>query len=84
MNLRDTQEIQSRRVSLTKIHAASNVKHEGLIGWEAAPPQEGESYVINLRKGRLLRTSPVVDIAETEDALLIRTLNSLYEVKYLK
>jgi hypothetical protein len=74
----------TRKVSLSKIYGMGMDRSGPLIGWECAPPKRNERYGIFLRKRKTLRTSPVEEITETHDALVIKTVNSLYEIKYLE
>jgi hypothetical protein len=71
----------SRKVSLTKVGGKGSGVGDTLIGWEIAPPKEGERYKIRFEKGKVLKTSPVQLITETNGVLCIMTANSLYEVR---
>lgn len=79
-----TEAILKRQVSLTKIGGKGTQLGETWIGWENSPPKENEPYRVHLGEGKVLRTSPVQLITETEDEFCIMTENSLYEVKILE
>ena len=78
-----TLEIASRKISLARIESVATDRKGELIGWEYAPPKKGDRYTVSLGKGRILRTSPVQDVKQSDDALLIKTVNSIYRVEYL-
>jgi hypothetical protein len=71
----------TRKVSLTKVGGKGSGVGDTLIGWEIAPPKEGERYKISFEKGKVRKTSPVQLITETNGVLCIMTANSLYEVR---
>lgn len=73
----------TRKVSLTKIGGKAEGIGETLIGWETAPPKEGEPYRVRLETAETLRTSPVKLITEADDGLTIMTKNSLYELRVI-
>jgi len=70
-----------RKVSLTKTGGKGHYYNDAVIGWETAPPKEGESYRMRLETGQVFRTSPVQLMTETDDSLTIMTKNSLYDLK---
>jgi hypothetical protein len=74
----------TRKVSLSKVGGTSNTLGDTVIGWETAPPRENEPYRIYLGNGKVLRTSPVKLITDTNDLLCIMTVNSLYEFRILE
>jgi hypothetical protein len=78
-----TAEIATRKISLSRIESVTTDQKGEVIGWEYAPPRRGERYTVSLGKGRVLRTSPVQDVKESRNALLIKTVNSIYRVEYL-
>lgn len=78
-----TREIQARRISLCRFEGKGASGQDSVLGWEYSPPTPGERYLVYLGKGRLLRTSPVKSIRESEGTVLIHTLHSVYRVKYL-
>lgn len=83
VSLTKTQQSPPRKISLTKIQNTSREKSEGgVIGWECTPPQRGDPYRIFLYDGMVLRTSPVQEIEKASDALILKTLNSIYQVVY--
>ncbi len=79
-----TSEILSQKISLTKIDSVGRDARGAVVGWESAPPREGERYTVYLGNGRLLRTSTVEDVRDTLGAFLVKTANSIYRVEYLK
>ncbi len=78
-----TAEIATRKISLARIESVATDRKGELVGWEYAPPKKGERYTVSLGRGRLLRTSPVQDVKQSDNALLIKTVNSIYRVEYL-
>jgi hypothetical protein len=74
----------SRKVSMTKSGGKTKGLGETSIGWEVAPPKEGERYRIYLENGKLRMTSRVKLIVETKDTVSIMTVNSLYDIKILE
>ena len=84
-NLNRTEEIPAWRISLTKLESIDGETKKGsVIGWEGAPPQKGRSYVIYLHEGTALKTSAVQDIQEADNAVIIKTANSVYQVEYIE
>ncbi len=83
MNTTKTLKIASRKLSFTKIDKGGNVKNECSVGWEYEPPRKGKNYSIFLGEGRVLRTSPVKDVTENFHSIIVRTKNSIYQLKYL-
>lgn len=82
--LRKTYEILTKKVMLVKINSkGEKEKNSAVVGWEFTPPEVGERYVIYLGKGRVLKTTPVMDVKETHYALMIKTSNSIYRIEYL-
>jgi hypothetical protein len=74
--------IPTRKVSLTKLdNMDSGQKRGEIIGWETSLPQKGAPYQVWLHKGLVLTTSPVQHIKQSDDVLIIRTLNSIYQVQ---
>lgn len=78
-----TREIEARRISLCRLEGEGTREQDSLLGWEYSPPTPGERYLVYLGKGRLLRTSPVKSVSESQGAIMIHTLHSVYRVKYL-
>ena len=84
-NLRETEESFGWQISLTKIEKMWMEKKEGsFIGWAAHAPKEGEPYIVLLDKSNGLKTSPVQEVQEVSNGYIIRTLNSVYQVEYIK
>jgi hypothetical protein len=84
MSYTKTYEILTKKISLSKVDTVGQVQNSAIIGWEYAPPRVGERYSVYLGRGRVLRTSPVEEIKETPYALMIKTLNSVYRIEYLR
>jgi hypothetical protein len=84
LSLVKTHEILVKKISLTRIDSIDKEQKGAVIGWEYGPPRRGERYSVYLGDGKVLRTSPVEDVKETHCALLIKTMNSVYRVEYLK
>jgi hypothetical protein len=79
-----TQELPARKISLAAVARGGGGSEEPeLVGWETAPPQEGEPYVAYLERGGIFQTSTVQEVQEAEGGILLRTRNSLYRVRYL-
>lgn len=83
-DLTGTDEVATRKVSLTRMVGPKGERVSSIIGWDIAPPVEGESYCVSLGQGRVLRTSPVKEIHKGEKTLLIKTVNSTYRIDYLE
>lgn len=84
MDLKDTSEAPTRKISMTRIYGLGEGKKEIVIGWEFAPPKKSERYAIYLGRGKIFRTSPVEEITRTEEMVFIKTANSLYQIEYVK
>jgi hypothetical protein len=82
-DLTSTQETLTQRVALTRIYGQGSELIKTIIGWEYAAPKPGERYTIYLGKGKYLRTSPVQQVINSPNTLMIKTANSLYELKYV-
>jgi hypothetical protein len=79
-----TQEVPLRRLSFRKVgELGRKVKGGGSLGWEYEAPEVGRPYKVYLEDGALFRTSTVREIERTEMGAVLRTENSLYEVRYL-
>jgi hypothetical protein len=84
MVLTKTYEILTQKVSIVKI-GGKGQRNEPLIGYEYAPPTPGGSYAIYLFKGpQIFRTSPVEEVREIYEGVMIKTRNSIYRIKYLE
>jgi hypothetical protein len=82
-NLQGTNQTPGRKVSLTKLKGKAEApKQSGVIGWEYAAPVAGQPYRILLYEGMVLRTSLVKEIRKTSSSVIIRTLNSVYQITY--
>lgn len=85
INSTGTEEIPTRKISLTKLGSEdAEPKKGGVIGWEYAPPRIGRPYLIYLYEGMVLRTSAVQDVQKANKAFIVRTLNSVYQLEYLE
>jgi len=73
-----------RKISLTKIENVGGPQKGSVIGWECAPPQQGYPYMVQLHQGAVLRTSPIQHVREGSEVVIIRTMNSVYQVAYLE
>lgn len=83
-SLAKTVEIRTKKISLTKIgNVNKEKKRGGVIGWECAPPQRGHPYSLYLYEGMVLKTSRVRDVQKTNDGVIVKTVNSVYQVIYL-
>ena len=73
-----------RKVSFRRVaELGEKVKAEDSIGWECVAPEKGLPYELQLQHGAVFRTSPIKEIEKTETGVVIRTANSIYEVRYL-
>ena len=84
MNLSLTSEIGVNEVSLVKIAENGIVSKEKVAGLEWGPPTLGLPYVIYLGKGKYLTTSAVKELKEIHNALMFKTVNSVYRIEYMK
>ncbi len=79
-----TQEMHLRKISFRRVaELGEKVKTESSIGWECLTPKKGLPYQIQLQGGAVFRTSPIREMEKTEMGVVIRTANSIYEVRYL-
>jgi hypothetical protein len=71
-----------RRVKITKLLGKEiDIKlRSTFVGFEVMPPEEGKGYRLALDDGRMLHTSPVVQVMPR----FIETQNSLYELEILE
>jgi hypothetical protein len=80
-----TQEMHLRKISFRRVaELGEKVKTESSIGWECLTPRKGLPYQIQLQNGAIFRTSPIREMEKTEIGVVIRTANSIYEVRYLQ
>ena len=80
-----TEQGARQKISLTKIENVGREPQKGsVIGWECAPPQQGYPYMVQLHQGAVLRTSPIQQVREGSGVVIIRTMNSVYQVAYLE
>jgi hypothetical protein len=84
MNFGKTYEFLLQKVCLQKVSNNGKNKNLMIIGCEYGPPRVGKPYVIHVGKENVFKTTPVKDIKETYTALMIKTKNSIYRIKYLK
>jgi hypothetical protein len=84
MNLAKTDEIFSNKVSVVELNGRRRKTIGRITGLEYAPPRRGVPYSIyNMGSKRVFQTSPVKDIRETYTTTLIKTVNTIYQIKYL-
>jgi hypothetical protein len=82
MLLARAHKLPTHQVSLIKI-GRNGSRNETMAGFEYTPPLVGKPYRIYLGKGKNFKTSPVMDIKEAYNDVLIRTKNSMYRLRYL-
>jgi hypothetical protein len=79
-----TEEMPLSKVSVRKVaQLGEKVKSDSLRGWELSAPEKGQPYLIYLKDGAVFRTSPVKEIEKIEKGFVVRTENSIYEVRYI-
>jgi hypothetical protein len=78
-----TYEFLTKKVSVTKLSGKGNTSKVSIRGLEYAPPAHGEPYTVYTGDAKTFKTAPVRDVRETYCAVLIRTDNSIYQIKYL-
>jgi len=84
LRITQTQEIPAWKVSLTRMRGeGKGTKGKKLLGWEYASPQQGYPYLVYLRNHAVFQTSAVQELRETEDGVIIETINSVYHIEYL-
>lgn len=83
MHQTPTYEVLTRKVSLSKLNGNGKDKGENVIGCEYSAPLKGKPYSIYMRNGKVFKTSSLIDIRRTYTAFLLRTKNSIYQIKYL-
>ena len=80
-----TEETSARKISVTRLMNGDLEPRRGsLIGWESACPRKGDPYLIYLHEGMLLKTSPVQEVSDNGDTLILKTVNSVYQVEYIQ
>jgi hypothetical protein len=77
-----THMIPTHQVSLVKL-SNNGSSNEPVTGFEYVPPIVGQPYRIYIGDRKNFKTSPVEDIKEAHNGMLIRTKNSIYRIKYL-
>jgi hypothetical protein len=80
----ETDEVQTRRMSLTRIESLRKDHRDAVNGWEYAVPAKEERDINHLAKKRALRTSAVEDIKILPQGVMIETMNSIYRIEYLE
>jgi len=82
--LTSTQEGLAPKVSLTRVNGTdAGSGKRNFVGWEYCPPQVGHSYMVFLNDDGLIKTSQVQKVITVHGRLVIKTLNSFYNVEYL-
>ena len=79
MLLTRTHTIPTHQISLMKL-SDNGKSNEPIAGFEYIPPIVGQPYRIYIGNGKNLMTSPVKDIKEAHNGILIKTKNSIYRV----
>jgi len=79
-----TSEIRVKKVSLVKVAENGTVSKEKVSGLEWGPPTLGLPYVVYVGKGKYLKTSAIKDVKEIHNALMFKTVNSIYRIEYMK
>lgn len=83
LRISQTQEIPAWRVSVTKLRGEGQGRTgKKLLGWEYASPQQGYPYLVYLKDHGVFRTSAVQELKETDDGVIIKTVNSVYHIEY--
>ena len=78
-----THEILTTKVSLVKVNSGGKKSEESIEGYEYELPTLGFPYVVLMGKGKVFKTSRVWDVKEVNDAVMIKTANSIYRINYL-
>jgi hypothetical protein len=80
-----------RKVKLSKISGGQALRTESIIGFAPREPEIGISYQVLgdslINPGQDIRqfvTSMVQNIETTENGYILKTLNSVYKVEFLK
>jgi hypothetical protein len=74
--------VPTHQISLIKI-SNNGKSNEPISGFEYIPPIVGQPYRIYIGDGKNFKTSPVRDIKEAYNGILIKTKNSIYRIRYL-
>jgi len=78
-----TYEIVTTKISMVKVGDDGKTRNGAIVGFEYSPPSLGDAYVIYMSDGRVLRTSPILDVKEVHDSLMLKTRNSIYRLCYV-
>lgn len=81
-NLSQTHKELGRKVTLIRVENTGEAREDTLVGWELAPPHSGTPYMVYLGAERALKTTDVRDVRESNGAVMIQTLNSVYRIEY--
>jgi hypothetical protein len=84
MNLTRTHEVLTTKVTIAKVNGNGKKPKKNIEGYEYSPPAQGCPYVVYLGKGNVFKTSPVRDVKEVNDAIMLKTSNSIYRINYLR
>ncbi len=82
MDMNQTAEIHARRVTLVKIGENGSACKEKVAGVEWGVPTSGSAYMLYLGNGKFLKTSPIKELKEIHNAVMFRTVNSVYRIEY--
>jgi hypothetical protein len=78
-----TEEICSRRIRLSRVWPPGrDAGQQEVMGWEAAPPQEGEPYLVYVETGGIFLTPTLQEVQTADTAVVIRTENAVYRIEY--
>jgi hypothetical protein len=84
MDLSRTSELRVKKVCLVKVSEKGELTKERVMGLEWGVPTRGASYVVYLGEGRFLKTTPIKEIKEIHNAVMFKTVNSVYRIEYGK
>jgi hypothetical protein len=80
----DTHEGFAPRIALIRVNGAElEPGKDNYWGWEYLPPKVGRPYVLLLDGGKLIKTTVIQKVITFQGRLVIRTMNSFYQVEYL-
>jgi len=77
-----TNEFYARKVWVLKVNGDGLTSQSELLGREWQPPVEGMPYIVHLGGGSFIKTGPVDQINRGPDALIVKTEDALYRLRY--